>query len=146
MVWTTAGLEFEKDARKTAVIFRALYGLKSAGAAFRGYLARCMGSMGYFSCMADLDLWLKPEIRQEDRVQYSSNLKCDVDDILCTNHNTVAILWWLCKSFPHKLGFGNPDMYLGVKLCKTRLYNEVWTWAVKYVQDEIRNWAAHLMV
>ena len=30
-VWTTLGSEFSKDARKTAVIVRALYGLKSAG-------------------------------------------------------------------------------------------------------------------
>ena len=32
--------------------------------------------------------------------------------------------------------FGNPDIYLGAKLCKTRLHNEVWAWAmspVKYV-------------
>ena len=29
-VWTTLGLEFGKDSRKTAVFVRALYGLKSA--------------------------------------------------------------------------------------------------------------------
>ena len=29
-VWTTLGPEFGKNARKTAVIVRALYGLKSA--------------------------------------------------------------------------------------------------------------------
>ena len=34
-VWTTLGPEFGKDTGKTAVIFRALYGLKSAGAAFQ---------------------------------------------------------------------------------------------------------------
>ena len=32
-VWTTLCLEFDRDARKTAVIIRALYGLKSAWAA-----------------------------------------------------------------------------------------------------------------
>ena len=41
-VWNTLGLEFGKDARKTAVIVRALYALESAGAAFRNHLARCM--------------------------------------------------------------------------------------------------------
>ena len=34
-VWTTSGLEFDIDAGKTAGIVRALYGLKSARAAFR---------------------------------------------------------------------------------------------------------------
>ena len=55
-VWTTFGPEFDKNARKTAVIVRALYGLKSAGAAFRSYLARCMEFLGYESCKADPDL------------------------------------------------------------------------------------------
>ena len=35
-VWITFSPEFGKDAGKTAVIIRALYGLKSAGAAFFG--------------------------------------------------------------------------------------------------------------
>ena len=59
-VWTTLGPEFGKDARKTAVNVRALYVLKSAGAAFRSHLARCMESMGYQSCKADTNLWFKP--------------------------------------------------------------------------------------
>ena len=59
-VWTTLGPKFSKDAKKTAVIIRALHVLKSAGAAFRSHLARCMESLGCQSCKADLDLWLKP--------------------------------------------------------------------------------------
>ena len=37
-VWSTFGPGFSKDARKTALIVRALYGLKSAGSAFRSHL------------------------------------------------------------------------------------------------------------
>ncbi len=33
-VWTIFGLEFGLDSGKSAIIVRALYGLKSAGAAF----------------------------------------------------------------------------------------------------------------
>ena len=49
-VWTTLGHELGRDARKTAVIVRALNGLKSAGVAFRSNLAKCMESLGYQSC------------------------------------------------------------------------------------------------
>ena len=38
-------------------------------------------------------------------------------------------------------------MYLGAKLCKTRLYSGVWAWAmspVKYVQEAVINCAVHL--
>ena len=86
------GPKFGKYARKTAVIVRALYGLKSEGAAFRSHLARCMESLEYQSCKADPDLWSKLEIRPEDGVHYYSHLLCYVDDILCIHHNADAML------------------------------------------------------
>ena len=52
-VWTSLGHEFGKDAKKTAVIVRVLYGLKSSGTAFRSHLAICMEWFGYMSCRAD---------------------------------------------------------------------------------------------
>ena len=135
-VWTTLGCEFSKHAGKTAVIIRALYDLKSAGTAFRSHLPKCMESLGYQSCKADPDLWLKPEIRPEDEVKYYSYLLCYIDDILYIHHNTEAMLDGLHKSFPLKLALGNPDVYLGAMLPKTRLHNGVWAWAIspaKYV-------------
>ncbi len=48
-VRTVLGPEFGIDAGKSAIIARALYGLKSAGAAFRTHLASCMHQMGYTS-------------------------------------------------------------------------------------------------
>ena len=85
------GPELSKDARKTAVIVRALYGLKSTKAAFISNFAICMESMGYASCKADLDLWLKPETRQEDGVQYYHFLLCYVNGILYIHHNADAV-------------------------------------------------------
>jgi hypothetical protein len=38
-VWTVLGPEFGDDTGKRALIVRSLYGLKSAGAAFRNHLA-----------------------------------------------------------------------------------------------------------
>ena len=113
-VWITLGPELDKDNRKTAVI------IKSAAVAFRSHLAKCMKSLGYQSCKADPDLMLKPEIRPENGVKYYSCLLCHVDDILCIHHNADSMLEQFHKFFPLKLGFGNPDMYLGAKLCKTR--------------------------
>jgi hypothetical protein len=56
-VWTILGPEFGNDAGKGPVIVRALYGLKSAGAAFCTHLASFMHQMGYTSCKADPDIW-----------------------------------------------------------------------------------------
>ena len=49
-MWTILGPEFGADVGKNALVVRALYGLKSAGAAFRSHLADCMRQIGYQSC------------------------------------------------------------------------------------------------
>jgi len=41
-IFTVLRIEFSMDAGKTAIIIRALYGLKSAGASFQRHLADCM--------------------------------------------------------------------------------------------------------
>ena len=69
-VWTVLGAEFGSDAGKSDIIIRALYGLKSAGAAFRAHLASFMQQMGYTSCKADLDLWYKAETRSTDNFRH----------------------------------------------------------------------------
>jgi hypothetical protein len=57
-VWTALGLEFGDDAGKHALIVIALYGLKSAGAAFRNHLAECMKHLGWSPFHANRDLWI----------------------------------------------------------------------------------------
>jgi hypothetical protein len=52
-VWTVLGPEFGDDAGKRALIVRALYGLRSADAAFRNHLAECMKHLGWNICRAD---------------------------------------------------------------------------------------------
>jgi hypothetical protein len=56
-VWMVLGAEYGSDASKSAIIVCALYGPKSAGAAFRAHLASLMRQMGYTSCKANPDLW-----------------------------------------------------------------------------------------
>ena len=81
-VWTTLGPEFGEDQGKNALIVQALYGLKSTGAAFCAHLASCMRQMGYTSCKADPDPWLKEETRPDDGFRYYSYILCYADDIL----------------------------------------------------------------
>jgi hypothetical protein len=64
------GPEFGDDAGKRALIVRALYGLKSAGAAFRNHLVACMKHLGWNPFRADTDLWMKAETRPDDGVLY----------------------------------------------------------------------------
>jgi hypothetical protein len=71
-VWTVLGPEFGDGAVNRALIVIALYGLKSAGAAFRNHLAECMHNLGWHPCRANRDLWMNTETRPDDGVLYSA--------------------------------------------------------------------------
>ncbi len=60
-VWTLFRPEFGIDTGQRAIIVHALYGLKSAGAAFCMHLASFMRQMGHTFCKPDPDLWYKAE-------------------------------------------------------------------------------------
>jgi hypothetical protein len=69
-IWIRTGPEFGADAGKKALVVRALYGLKSTGAAFRNHLADCMRTLGYKPCLADPDVWYKLMVRPGDGLKY----------------------------------------------------------------------------
>jgi hypothetical protein len=103
-VWTVLGPEFGNDAGKLALIFRALYGLKSSGAAFRNHLAECMKHLGWHPCRADRDLWIKAETRPDDGVSYWAYILIYVDDVLCVHHDPGSPLAKLDEYFKIKKG------------------------------------------
>ena len=146
-IWTVLGKEFGSDERKRAIIVRALYGLKSSGAAFHQHLGDCMRGLGYTSCLADPDLWLKAETRP-DKSTYYSYILCYVDDILVIHHDPMPILGRIDKFMKLKdKSVGDPDTYLGARLSQVQLENDVWCWALipsKYVQEAVRNCSNHL--
>jgi hypothetical protein len=92
-VWTILGPEFgDTECGLHAVIVRALYGLKSAGAAFRAHLSSFMRHMGFTSCKADPDLWYKAETNPVDNSRYYAYILCYVDDILVMHHDPTTVL------------------------------------------------------
>jgi hypothetical protein len=122
---------------------RALYGLKSAGAAFRKHLAECMNHLGWNPCRADRDLWMKAEIRPDEGVLYGAYILIYVDDIVCVHHEPGAPLVKLDEYLNMKEGsIQVPTFYLGAKMKKTVLPNGVVAWGMssnKYVQYAVQN-------
>jgi hypothetical protein len=128
-VWTILGLEFGHDSGKSAKKVCALYGLKSAGAAFQALLASFMRQMGYASCKADPDLWLKAVTRPKDNVHYYAYILCYDDNILCIHHDPMSVMNKINKYLPLKpSSVGDPDIYIGTKLKETKLTNGVMVW------------------
>jgi hypothetical protein len=107
-----------------------------------------MPQMGYISCKADTDLWLKAVTRSEDNVCYYAYILCYVDDILCIHHDPMTVMSEINKYLPLKPNsVGNPDIYLSAKLKETRLPNGVMVWGLslsKYVVQAVKNCQLHL--
>ena len=146
--WIILGPEFGSEEGKRCLVVRALYGLRSAGASFRNHLSDCMRALGYKSCLADADLWMKEQTRPDDGLVYYSYMLLYIDDALSINHDPQGELERLDKYFMMKPGsIGDPSIYLGAKLKKVQLSNGVWAWGQspsKYVQEAVRNVEAHL--
>ena len=107
-----------------------------------------MKELGYLSCDADPDMWMKAEYRPENKEDL-----CFVDDILCINHKLSNLLnklngYMLLKPSSVR----SPNMYSGTKLKQMQLHNGIWAWSMspsKDVQEAVRickEYFAHLRV
>ena len=141
-LWTKCGPEFGPDNGKRAVITRALYGNKSAGADFRNHLRECMEHLNYKSCLADPDLWMREGIKDNGE-EYWEYMLLYVNDALAIGERPKEMLDQLNKYFELKPGsVGPPKIYLGAKLAREMLPNGAIAWSMsssKYIQDSISN-------
>ena len=51
------------------------------------YLINCMKHIGYNTCLADPDLWIKAEVQKDDCKEYYAHAFLYVDDVLSIHHN-----------------------------------------------------------
>ena len=99
------GPEFgQENVGKKALITRALYGGKAAGRDFRNHLRSCMEHLGYTSCLADPDLWMRKAHRDKTGEAYWEYTLLYVDDALCVSEHPEAQLEELSKYFLLKPG------------------------------------------
>ena len=152
--WMKAGPEFGPEQGKIFIVRRALYGLKSASAAFRAFMAKRLDEVGFKSSIADPDVWMRPAVKP-DGSEYYEYVMTYVDDILAISLDAKAVLESL-KS--ETIRYKNdkievPQMYLGAKLLeKTINGRKCWTItsvdyinaAVQTIKDAIANTRWHL--
>ena len=146
--FVVCGSEFGSEfIGRKVIVKRALYGTKSAGRDFRNHLRDCMDHMGYVSCKADPDLWMRISKSSHGR-EYYEYILLYVDDCLCVSEYPRESLDKLNKYFPlKKNSIGEPRIYLGAKLSQVDLPNGVSAWALstsQYIQEAAKNVEAHL--
>ena len=151
-LYTTLGPEFGEDQGKHATIVRALYGMKSSGAAFRNHLADCMRHLKYVPCPADPDVWMQ-EFTKPDGTRYYGYMLLYVDDALCINHKAEEQLRKLDHYFKMKPdSIGDPNLYLGAKIgafdVEDNAGRSTSAWGLsptKYVHSAIKNVEEYLL-
>lgn len=148
-VYTTAGPEFGNELQgKPVLIVRALYGLKSSGAAWRSHLANTLFHLGYKSSLADADVWYR-EAMKADGFQYYEYVLVYVDDLLVISHQGEKTMKALEEFYRLKDGFNKPSRYLGAEIKEWYFPqdNSKCKWAmssVQYVKEAIKNIELHL--
>ena len=139
-VWMKAGPEFGPEQGKNFIIVRALYGLRSASASFRSFMAKKFDEMGFVSSHADPDVWLRAAVTR-DNFEYYEYILTYVDDLLVISENAMDIM----KEIQNQVKFKKdliepPGNYLGARL-KMKEIDDVVCWTISshdYIQAAIK--------
>ena len=126
---TVAGAEFGSEKGAVMIISRALYSLKSSGAAWRPTLAQTMEFLGYKPTQADPDVWIKRATRG-DGTPYYKMILIYVDDVLHLAENPKEDMAELSKLCRLKDGTGEPDRYLGGNIERVQTQDGSVAWSL----------------
>jgi hypothetical protein len=142
-IWTIAGPEFGSNQGKVMKVLRALYGLKSSGAAWRNLFATSIVEMGYKTSLADPDVWIKANVNPKSNINYYEMVLVYVDDILCISHEPQVFMEEVARMYRLKEGsVGPPTRYLGANVGRYTLPDgrDVWSLSAHdYLKTVVQN-------
>jgi hypothetical protein len=86
---------------KTSIIHKALYGLKSSGAAWHSMFVGTLSDLQFSSCLADPMVWFRPAIKRNGE-KYYEYIFVSVDDLLIISETNKEIIKVLSESYHFK--------------------------------------------
>ena len=135
-IWFEGVLDTGEDRGKVIIVTRALYGLRSSGAAWRADLATTLQELQLTSTQANPDVWIR-----SSGTHYNMVLVY-VDDILIFAKNPKLTMGELGKLYELKSeSVKEPDIYLGADMEKVQLPNGRVEWATSsrtYVKNAVK--------
>jgi hypothetical protein len=84
------------------IVKKALYGLKSSGAAWRALFSNSLTEMNFRNSYADPDLYIRPATFKGEK--YYEMILVYVDNILCISKDTKSIMDHLATIYQLKEG------------------------------------------
>jgi Reverse transcriptase (RNA-dependent DNA polymerase). len=139
-IWTVAGSEFGSEQGSVMLIVRALYGLKSSGAAWATTFAQSLRDLGYNQCQADPNVWLKVGVKPCG-FKYYQLILVYVDDILHISHDPSIVIDAL-KGLYELKDVGPTKKYLGANVEQVQSDDGRVFWSmncVDYCKSAIQN-------
>ena len=140
-IWFEGGIECGEDKGKVLILCRALYGLKSSGAAWRTTLAAALGELGFLPTQADPDVWLRAAVNSQG-MEYYEMLCVYVDDILVISHQAREVIENIRVFYSVKeSSIKEPDIYLGANVEKVQMPDGRSVWGTsprKYLTNAIK--------
>jgi Reverse transcriptase (RNA-dependent DNA polymerase) len=141
-VHTICGDEFGRELKgRIAVIVKALYSLKTSSFAWRTHLAETLRDLGYSACIADYNVWMRPNTKPNGFKNYKYVLVY-TDNILSISHDPLDVLMKLDQhyvlkkvSIGHLLSAQVSTYILDDDVTHKRWYMS----SEKYVKEAIRN-------
>jgi hypothetical protein len=127
MSWNTiCGDEFGVEFKGCiAIIVKAIYGLKTSAFAWRSHLAETLRDLGYTSCFADNDVWMRPN-QKPNGFKYYEYVLIYTDDILSISHDPLDVLTKLDQHYILKKdSIGPPTQYLGTQVGNYQLPDDL---------------------
>ena len=98
------------------IIRKALYELKSSGAAFRAHLAETLYDLSFKPTKGVPDVWIRPAVKPNGFEYYEMTLVY-VDDIMCISHDPKATMQGIQATFKLKDDkIEKPASYLGAQI------------------------------
>ena len=140
-IYIIAGPEFGSLEGSIMIIRKALYGLKSSGAAFRAHLAETLYDLSYIPTKGDPDVWIRPAVKPDGFEYYEMTLVY-VDDIMCISHDPRATMESIQNTFKLKDDkIEKPTGYLGAQIEQKVIGGvECWTMSSEqYINAAIAN-------
>ena len=89
--WLWSGPYFGSLERKNFILQKALYGLNYAGSSFQFIISRNFYEMGFTLCVADPDVWMRPDVKPEGTEYYEYTMTY-IDGIIAVSMDAVGIL------------------------------------------------------
>ena len=142
-VHTILGPEFGDDMGKIAIIRKALYGIRSAGFAWRAHCAEIMRtSLEFVQCRADQDVWMRKATKANGE-KYWEYVFIYTDDVIAMSEFPNRILQEMNKHFLLKAdSIGPPTRYLGANITECFVEGDTKPkWAIgsqEYVKEAVR--------